>query len=170
GKDWLKIKTLINSVVPDPSDKRVQKIHRSLHHMAVKDNLQKTEIEGLRKAQQVQKAQDKAAKAQQKLLKLQEQEERKRLRVKKKEERERIKAAKQGARERKKQEKQNTQRSIQTSQKGKRKASKPITNPVQKKQKRGADAEVGGDAQARDPQPIRTTRGGRNISLPSKFK
>ena len=92
------------------------------------------------------------------------------MRFEKREERERIKAEKQVARERKKEEKQNTQKSIKTSQTGKRKASKPFTKPVQKKQKRGVDAEDGGDAQTRDPSPVRTTRGGRNIKIPQKFK
>jgi hypothetical protein len=95
---------------------------------------------------------------------------RERLRVKKREENERIKAEKQAERERKKQEKQNTQKSIQTSQKGKRKASNSITKPVQKKQKRSVDAEDREDAQARDPSPTRMTRDGRNIKLPQKFK
>jgi hypothetical protein len=121
------------------------------------------------KEQQLKRARTKAEKAQQKVLKLQEKEERERLRVKKREERERIKAEKQAAQEQKKQEKQNTQKSIQPSQKGKRKASNPITKPIQKKQNRSVDAEDRGDAQARDPLPMRTTRGGRNIKLPLKF-
>jgi hypothetical protein len=120
--------------------------------------------------QQLEKARTKAEKAQKKVLQFQEKEERERLRVEKREERERIKAGKQAARERKKQEKQNTQKSIQTSQKGKRKALKPVTGPVQEKQKRGVDADDGGDAQTRDPSPVRTTRGGRNIKIPQKFK
>ncbi|KAF1952826.1 hypothetical protein CC80DRAFT_537882 [Byssothecium circinans] len=119
--------------------------------------------------QQLKRARTKAEKAQQKVLQLQEKEEREKLRVKKREERERIKAKKQAARERKRIEKENSKKAIQPSQKGKRKALKPVTKPVRKKQKRSADAEVGGDAQARDPSPMRMTRGGRNIKIPSRF-
>jgi hypothetical protein len=219
GKDWLKMKTLINSVVPDPSDKRVQKIHRSLHHMAVKDNLQKTEIEGLRKAviaskkqkkksktldlqqrkeyhggavfwsptkirearfrerikkqqeeeQQVEKAQAKAEKAQQKVLKLQEKEERERLRVKKREERERIRAEKQAAWERQRIEKENSKKTIKPSQNGKRKASKSLLENQKKKARIQVIAEVEG-VEAQNPPHMITTRSGRNTNRPSKSK
>jgi hypothetical protein len=120
--------------------------------------------------QQLEKARKKAERAQQKLIQLQEKEEREVLRVKKKKERERIKAEKQAARERQRIDKENSKKAIQPSQKGKRKASKPVMKPVKKKQKRGVDAEDKGNAQARDPSPVRTTRSGRNINLPQKFK
>jgi hypothetical protein len=95
------------------------------------------------------------------------------LRAQQKEERERINAKKQAERQRKKTEKENSKKAIQTSQKGKRKALKPPTER-QKKQARievATEAEVEAqDALARDPSPVRTTRGGRNITLPQKFK
>jgi hypothetical protein len=95
------------------------------------------------------------------------------LRAQQKEERERINAKKQAERQRKKTEKENSEKAIQTSQKGKRKALKPPTER-QKKQARigvATEAEVEAqDALARDPSPVRTTRGGRNIKLPQKFK
>jgi DDE superfamily endonuclease/Tc5 transposase DNA-binding domain len=123
--------------------------------------------------QQLERARVKAEKAQQKALKLQQQEERQRLKVEKREERERIKAAQKAARERKKQEKQNTQKSIQTSQKGKRKASNPPAKKQKKQRRTGSSvegAEMGEDARAISPLPTTTTRSGRNIKLPRKFK
>jgi hypothetical protein len=121
------------------------------------------------KEQQLKRARTKAEKAQQKVLKLQEKEERERLRVKKKKERERIKAEKQAARERQRIEKDNSKKAIQPSQKGKRKASKPLPKQQKKKARVQVVAEVE-DAEAQNPSHVITTRGGRNIKLPSKFK
>jgi hypothetical protein len=91
------------------------------------------------------------------------------LRVEKREERERIKAEKQAARERKRIEKENSKRAIQPSQKGKRKASKPLTKP-QKKKPRVVVAVVDEVVDRGDPPPERTSRFGRNIKTPRKFK
>jgi hypothetical protein len=95
------------------------------------------------------------------------------LKIRKQEEKTRIEAEKQRERECQKRENENSKKAIQTPVKRKRKALKPPAKR-QKKQTRmevaAEDAVEAQDALARDPSPVRTTRGGRNIKLPQKFK
>lgn len=95
------------------------------------------------------------------------------MRIHKREERERIQAEKKAERQRKLRDKENTSKAVQTSQTGKRKASKPLA----KKQKKQTRVEVAAEdrvehqgAVARDPSPVITSRRGRYIKLPQKLK
>jgi hypothetical protein len=95
--------------------------------------------------------------------------ERERLKVVKEKE----KANKAAEAQRKKQESDH-QKAIQTSQRGKRKASRPPPKQ-QKRQKVSSGGAIGGRSldrprPAASPQPTRTTRLGRNVTLPSKFR
>jgi hypothetical protein len=95
--------------------------------------------------------------------------ERERLKVVKEKE----KADKAAEAQRKKQE-SDYQKAIQTSQRGKRKASRPPPKQ-QKRQKVSSGGAIGGRSldrpqPAASPQPTRTTRLGRNVTLPSKFR
>jgi len=83
--------------------------------------------------------------------------------------REKEKAEKAAERARKK-EARNAAKALQTAQKGKRKASQPPTQS-NKRQKRVVDAVVAAEASgAASAAPPRTTRHGRNVKLPSKYK
>ncbi|PVH90561.1 hypothetical protein DM02DRAFT_607318 [Periconia macrospinosa] len=207
GKDWLKIETLVRSQVKDQTNREVKKLHRSLHHIAIQNDLLHAEVQNLTKAltikkkqqkkskpldlqqrkeyhgravfysprkireararakvveqekekQELQKAHKKAEQALNKVRKIQEQEKKDREKIQKQQEK----------------EKQNTKKPIQTPQKGKRKASKPPAKRQKKQSCVGGAAEAAVKAQGdqpRDPSPVRTTRGGRNIKLPQKFK
>jgi hypothetical protein len=82
-------------------------------------------------------------------------------------------AAKKAENQRKKAEK-DYKKAIETSQLGKRKASKALPKP-QKRQKIGGGGAIGGAAagaaiRAASPGPSRTTSRGRTITLPSKFR
>ncbi|KAI1514559.1 Pogo transposable element [Pyrenophora tritici-repentis] len=78
-------------------------------------------------------------------------------------------ADKAARREQQKQQ-ENSDKAIQPSQKGKRKASRPL--PKQKKRQKRVDGSVasGVAIEATPAQPARTSRGGRNIKIPAKFR
>ncbi|KAF1973620.1 hypothetical protein BU23DRAFT_381730, partial [Bimuria novae-zelandiae CBS 107.79] len=179
GKDWLKIETLVRNTVREEGSREVQKLKRSLHHISVQNDILHAEVQGLTKALQekekveLEKARKKAEITSAKLRNLQEKKERERLRVKKREEKERVAAEKQAEQQQRIQEKENSEKAIQTSQKGKRKVSKPAAAPKQKKKQRVVVAEGRGDRGdeiGRDPAPTTTTRRGRNIKLLAKFQ
>ena len=68
------------------------------------------------------------------------------------------------------QEAQNAEKAIKLSQKGKRPASRPSTAAIKKK-KQKVDAVGGGEASGVAlAAPPKTTRRGRNVNLPDKYK
>ena len=124
-------------------------------------------------AEKVQKADRKKLQESNRLLKAKLKEENRVAREEAKAEREREKAetvAKKAAEREAQKQARNAAKAIQLSQTGKRKASRPPTQK-NKRQKRTVDA-VGGCAAEEAPMaaPDVTTRSGRNVTLPSKYK
>ncbi|KAF1973249.1 hypothetical protein BU23DRAFT_388691, partial [Bimuria novae-zelandiae CBS 107.79] len=62
GKDWLKIETLVRNTVREEGSREVQKLKRSLHHISVQNDILHAEVQGLTKALQVKKKQQKKSK------------------------------------------------------------------------------------------------------------
>jgi hypothetical protein len=118
---------------------------------------------------QLQKAERSHLKEQARLYRLQQAEERRVERERLKEVREKERAAKEAEKERQKAAR-DAEKAIQLSQKGKRKASQPSKTPVKRQKRVVVDpsyVQGGGAAAAISTQ---TTRHGRNVKLPSKFK
>ena len=135
-----------------------KKVRRAQIHEAEKQH-QKDEIE-------LQKAERKQLKEQARLYKLQQAQEKRVERERLKEVREKERAEKAAEKERQKAAR-DAEKAIQQAHKGKRKASQSSTQ----KQKRQKHVVVDSShVQAEEAAPARTTRRGRNVKLPSKFK
>ncbi|KAF1361774.1 hypothetical protein EJ07DRAFT_109848 [Lizonia empirigonia] len=162
GDDWLKIDTLVRGITKDEGSRDTKKIRRSLHHLTIKNSLLHHENSGLKEVLKTQKKHKK--KKEHRKLMVKEQKHVQKL------EREKLRRSMLRERERERGETRDAEKAIQLSQKGKRKASQGHIQPT-RRQERDRD-DVGGDRAAEVPSapPPVTTRRGRNVTLPSKYK
>ncbi|KAF1963960.1 hypothetical protein BU23DRAFT_585807 [Bimuria novae-zelandiae CBS 107.79] len=167
GFDWRKLDRLVRAVVENQASKDAQKLSRLLYHileaLLVKKKHKKKEYHGgavLWSPRKVREARE------QKLRKAEIAELRKAAKLYK----EKIAEEKRVGREAAKKEARDAAKALQSTQKGKKKASQPPTQS-NKRQKRVVDAVATKEALgAVLVAPPKTTRRGRNVKLPSKYK
>jgi len=90
-------------------------------------------------------------------------------RMREKEEKEKKKAA-EAQRKKDETDETNRQNALQTSQAGKRKASRPLPKQQKRQKQAGGSAASSVATRAASPPPTRTTRRGRNLTVPLKFR
>ncbi|EDU48926.1 conserved hypothetical protein [Pyrenophora tritici-repentis Pt-1C-BFP] len=167
GSDWRKIKALVDQTTADRTSKEVKKLHRSLYHISTQNELLRHEMKGLKEALSTKEKSE--LKEQARLYKLQVAQEKRVERQRLKEVREKERAKQVAERARQKADRDST-KAIQQAQNNKRKASKASiqNNKRQKCVVAAIDVEELSEI-ASAPPPL-TTRRGRNIKLPSRYK
>ncbi|KAF1346418.1 hypothetical protein EJ07DRAFT_32351, partial [Lizonia empirigonia] len=172
GDDWVKIQSLINAAVKDNDSRETRKLHRTLHHLSVQNQLIHHELHGLKEAVKTRNKHNKKPKqAREEKKEIQEREkvERRIAREEKKKVRERERVE-QAAEKQRQKDAHNAAKTIRMSQTGKKRALLASTQKS-KRQKRVVDAMGGAQAREASPSPPPvTTSCGRNVRLPSKFK
>jgi hypothetical protein len=78
--------------------------------------------------------------------------------------------AEEDARQQAEKERKDREKALQTSQTGKRKASRPLAKQKKRQKRVGGRGALSVAIEAAPAQPVRTSRGGRNIKTPAKFR